>query len=145
MMSAYFCEKATIDRCVSAAVWKKRAPSVLLSTGAKRVEALLADPDAFGRELWRLNRLSMLARYPGLRGGSEDRAMARDAREYRHEGQPCDTLQMIRSIDCWDYQSCEDEASTRTPLYRYMLALQGRLALSAVRDGIPEFEKTVWA
>lgn len=107
-MSAWIVSKAHIDLLVGAALKYAHSVPELVRYNAKLAAKLPrgCTPTQLGQILWRENHASIAARYLGE--GDPARA---DAYAFAHPKQALvdDALAVLKSIDCYEYQSCEHE------------------------------------
>jgi hypothetical protein len=127
IMSAYIVEDSTIDRIVTHILGYQDCnirgllPGVLEYAGA----------DELGRELLALNTRSVNARYHGTAA----------APEYHHTKRTCEPLQLLKTLACFLYQSCEGDCD-HDPLYVALEQIQLRVAMVLIYSRVPEYAKT---
>ena len=115
-MSAYVVEKKTIDRIVT---YLKDANKT-------------QDPNDLGQRLWDLNAKSVATRY------SEEE----EKKEYKYNWMPTRKIQVLKSMACFLYQSCEGGLHEEE-LYKFIDRERSALAVTIVYD-TQEYEESEW-
>ncbi len=147
-MSAYICDRNHIVYLVSAALsrtfrqgggdfyWYHNGESHRLSGGDYAYAAEVANM------LWRENIKSVSHRYPGESSATlpgpvgEDFVIEADAfPAFSH----FDPLQVLQSIACFSYQTCEHDEWEDSEAFAFCEALK-----SAAIHALPGYDKTVW-
>ena len=88
----------------------------------------------FSEELYKLNCYSLNQRYGDKMGDFKDF-------EYK-ESQQITKIQLLKSVACWLYQSCEGNAEEK-PLYKMMEEIR-RILESSIINGLDEYERADW-
>lgn len=129
-MSAYVVDKETIDQLITAALRAK----------------LFGREDATekGQMLWRENVISVSYRYNlPTRDATELAQYEGDVEAYEFE--PCEVSgpQIVSSIDCLDYQSCEHDGWPQSAAYALLEDLRAAFPARLLRAVSPQFARAV--
>ena len=124
-MSAYVVDKETIDQLI---------------TGALRAELFgPEEANEKGQMLWRENVISVAYRYNlATRDATELAQYESDVEAYEYE--PCEVsgAQIISSIDCLDYQSCEHDGWPQSAAYALLEDLRAAFPARLLRAVSPQ-------
>jgi hypothetical protein len=128
-MSAYIVEDITIDRIVSH----------VMGCHDYNIRGLLpgsmpfAGADELGRELLALNTRSVNARYDETEPSPE----------YHHTKRTCEPLQLLKTLACFLYQSCEGDCD-KEQLYMALEQIQLHVAMGIIYSRVPEYDDKEW-
>ena len=131
-MSAYIVEDKTINRIVTQFINDQ-----YVSAFEKELEEIVGslNPQKIGEAMFTLNCESIEQRYGRNAGMGEDET-------YMYDEVKEDTLQVISSLSCFLYQSCEGNCTDK-PLYKLLLTYKGKLAMDVV-EKMPEYSGKEW-
>lgn len=134
-MSAWIVDRAHID--------------VLVQALAEGEHVTDVDPDEIGRELWRENLRSILARYPYTSDGERPGACGfRDSDvevyTYRRPSRRIDPSGVLYAVGCYQYQSCEHGGWEASRAYAWTTALRDALEGHPGVELAPPFGKYPW-
>jgi hypothetical protein len=143
-MSAYMVEREHIQYLLSAAMSRQINKSGGMFTwfhAGHRYELNYSTADAVGQMLWDENRRSIEARYPDT---AEDFTNAPgpigEDFVYSHTHAPVwstyDPVQVLKSVDCLEYQSCEHDGwkDSQAKVFLLMLSNSATYALPGYDD-----------
>ena len=100
--------------------------------------------EVLGRAMYKLNKLSVAGRYPDskeLPGSidSKGRLLPWKAAYFY----PVSPVQLLKSIQCWLYQTCETKECEEHPVYLAFDKIKNYLALELVTN-TPEYNAAKW-
>lgn len=107
-----------------------------------RCTASAAERAAIGNMLWKENERSVRARYPDaaeLPGPIGDNVLALTERDFARGWSKYDPVQVLQSIACYEYQTCETEDHEQTEAWSFCQSLR-RKAIHA----LPGYDEAVW-
>jgi hypothetical protein len=143
-MSAYLVEDKTISRVITSFVTHHRIYDSQLEEIRLEIGHLLnvlPTEERFPREvakaMHQLNREALQARYP-----SDWREMVEDFAGLRFE--PANTIQTLKSLNCWLYQCAEGDIPETSGLYAQMKRYEHFLERDIVYS-LPAYDKAEWA
>jgi len=144
-MSAYVCEKAHIRYLVTAATMANDGFGPL--TYHHRGRIYTVDPSdvdglsRLGQMLWDANVKSVRCRYPDAPDDELPGARQWPFKYGKHRGFRGDVepVQVLKSIACYEYQSCEAPDWEASEAYAFCQALR-----TAMIDMLPGYEAAVW-
>jgi len=140
-MSAFVVSKSTIDAIVTAAVWGVKECAAASNFNRPLFQGRLLTESkvhALGECLWYENQLSVWHRYPA------------DERERHIYLYPCKNghfdvpalrpvVEVIKLIDCLEYQSCEHDAWETSAARKFCVDLRHRLT-----SYLPGYDAAPW-
>lgn len=109
---------------MSAWIVSKKHIDVLVAALVEEQVIKLADADETGRILWRENHKSVNARY-----AEKTRAPA-----YTFEHESTSNVVVLKSIHCYEYQTCEHDGWKRSRARQLCLELTSRIAYALAQQ-----------
>ena len=134
-MSAFMVNDETINRIVNYLVSLPESLLVLVRLGYFLISP--EDAKRLAENMFQLNVRSIEARY-----GKGQAATFRDLDFAYVPGPPEDLAQVVKSLHCWQYQSCEGNCD-QDPLYRTMSNVLEYLQPEDM-EGSPAYDAAVW-
>lgn len=135
-MSAFICEDKTINRVVTHLFDHGRDIISDFWLEPYLKEDLSLDCEKLGKEMFNLNVKSVEERY-GEGEAKEFRPL-----DYSFQYESCSKMQVLKSLNCWSYQSCEGTC-VDDPLYLLMGKVANGIMQSIINE-MPEYDETEW-
>lgn len=108
----------------------------LIATAYHDYEKPNYSKEKLAKKLYSLNKKSVRSRY-----GNDPTMIPPDI--YIYKETHADVFQLIKTISCFLYQSCEGRYA-RTQLFKDIERFRGYLAMDFIRESIKEYELAEW-